>query len=114
MKSRYSFLRLLTKTKNAKRRKCLIEKATKKELNQIRNMCFHICRGRYNFPSRLRKKIISHKKVIRDLANPKKLKSKKGLQRRLLKGGFLPALVPVVLGLLSSVGGKLIERAISK
>jgi len=76
-------------------------------------MCYQVCKGKFHLPPKVQKKISPFRRDIRDLANKKKLKSKAGLKRRLIqRGGFLGALLPVVLGLLSSVGGKLFERAI--
>lgn len=103
------FLQQLYRAGGGKRRRKLIANASVGQLNCVRNLCYHLCKGKYRLPEKVRRKILPYRKDIRDLANKKKLKSKSGLKRRLImRGGFLGALLPLVLGLLSPV----IQRAI--
>ena len=96
-----------------KRRDRVISGASVKELNAVRNLCHNICRKKFKLPDKVKRKIQRYKKDIRDCGNPNKLKTSKGLKKRLiLKGGFLPAVLPILLGLLSSVGGELVSKAI--
>jgi|SRR5690606_31952171 len=108
------FLKKLSKViKNRRKRNIVIKNAKKHELNCIRNICFNVCQGRFKFSNKEFKQLYKHRNDIRCLADKKKLKKLVNLRRKLLlKGGFMPALLPVILSLISSVGSKLIERAI--
>ena len=108
------FLHALARVAQMKRqRDLLLQRASKGQLNSIRNICFNLCKKKFNLSAKTKRKLKVYCKDIRDLASKKKLKSTTGLRRRLLqRGGFLPILLPAILGLLSSVGGKVLERAI--
>ena len=100
-------------SKTKKHRNRFLEKATQQQLNQIRNLCFHLCKKKLKIDPRLRRKLNRYRKDIRDLASKNKLKTLHGLRDRLKqRGGFLPLLLPAILGLVSSVGSKLVEKAI--
>ena len=108
-----AFLRRIAKAKGKAQRKRILQRASKPELNAVRNLCYNVCHGHFKLPSKVCKKLIPYRKDIRDLANKKKLKTKRALSKRLIhKGGFLPALIPAVLGILSSLTGRAIGRAI--
>ena len=99
--------------KKKKQRNRLINKASKGQLNSIRNICHNLCQNKFKVPEKVRRRLTHYCKDIRDLASKKKFKSARGLKKRLVqRGGFLPIILPAILGLLSSVGGKVIERAI--
>ena len=96
-----------------KKRDRLIKKASIKQLNSVRNVCVNLCRNKFSLDDTCRKKLCVYRKGIRDLASPKKLKSSSGLRKRLVqRGGFLPILLPAIISLLSTVGSKVLERAI--
>src|SRR5215475_10961447 len=96
-----------------KARNMYIKRSTQRQLNCLRNICFHLCHNKIKLSDKLHKKLAIYKKDIRDLADKKKLKTAHGLKRRLIqKGGFLPILLPILTAILSSVGGKLVSKAI--
>ena len=106
------FLRRVAKATGKVRRRRIFQRASKPELNAVRNVCYNVCHGHFKLPLKVCKKLIPYRQDIRDLAN-KKPKTKRALSRRLIqKGGFLPALIPAVLGILSSLTGRAIGRAI--
>jgi len=109
-----TFLHSLARhVRDKKRRTTIIKKATKKELNTLRNLCYHLCCNQYNVPTKTRRDLKPWPRDIRDLANPRKLKTKNGVKARLIqRGGFLPLLLPVLTGVLSTVAGELIGRAV--
>ena len=108
-----TFLQRIAKAKGKTQRKRILQRASKPQLNAIRNVCYNVRRGYFKLPTKVCKKLIPYRKDIRDLADNKKLKTKRALSRRLIhKGGFLPALIPAVLGILSSLTGRAIGRAI--
>ena len=99
--------------KRKRQRDRVLQRASQEQLNLIRNICFNLCRSKIHLPPRTRKQLMRFKRDIRDLACKTKLRSTRGLRRRLVqRGGFLPLVLPAILGLVSSIGGKLIERAI--
>jgi len=96
-----------------KRRERIINEASLKELNSIRNLCYNLCKKKFKLPNEVKRKILPYKKDIRDLANSNKLKTSRGLKNRMTQqGGFLPVVLPILLGLLSSVGTDLLGKAI--
>jgi hypothetical protein len=99
------FLKQLGKVvKTKKRRDRVIQKAQKKQLNCIRNLCYNLCAKKFNLPPPLRVKLVPFKKDIRDLGNCRKLKSLRGLKKRLIqRGGFLPIVLPQLIGALGSL-----------
>lgn len=108
------FLKDLSKVvHHKKKRNKLISKATKRELNSLRNICFNICRKRFDLKKKDYIRICKYKTEIRDLGNLKKLKNKTALRKRLcMRGGWLPIVIPAILSILSSIGGKLVNRII--
>ena len=112
MKSEFLY-HLARVAKKKHQRDRIIRRASKEQLNLIRNICFNLCKCKIQLPSKTRQKLLRFKRDIRDLASKQKLATSQGLKRRLVqKGGFLPLLLPAVLGLVSSVGGKLLAKAI--
>jgi hypothetical protein len=109
-----TFLHTLNRAARRKhKRDRIIKKASKNQLNAVRNICVNLCRNKFQLDERQRRKLSTFRKDIRDLASPHKLKSTNSLRKRLVQcGGFLPILLPAILGLLSTVGSKVLERAI--
>ena len=109
-----NFLHALKHVAHSKpRRNRVIKKASKSQINCIRNLCHNVCRRKFQLPDKLRRRLQPFRRDIRDLSNKKKFKTIQGAKKRLIhRGGFLPILLPAIVGLLSSVGSKLIERAI--
>lgn len=106
-------LEFLKQLAHAKNKKKLLKTATASQLNAIRNVCYNLCKGRFKLPPKIYKKISRHRRCIRDLANKKKLKSVQGIRKRLIQhGGFLGALLPAILGLISTVGGRALSKAV--
>jgi hypothetical protein len=114
MKQHKSFLATLQRvSKNKRKRNQVISVATQPQLNTVRNFCHMVCRGKVPMPPRVRSKLQPHRDTIRELASKSKLKSLKGLRKRLIqKGGFLPIVLPLLLSLISTVGGKAISKAV--
>lgn len=109
----HAFLLELLRNTKAKRKR-LIENASEKELNAIRNFCFNICKGKFQVSSKVYKKLCKYKKDIRDLSNKNILKTSHAVKKRLIqRGGWLPLVLPALLGFISSVGSKIVERAIA-
>ena len=108
------FLQVLIRTGRKKKdRNRILIRASKGQLNSLRNICFNVCGKKFKLSPVIKRRLKPYCKDIRDLASKKKLKTTGALRKRLLqRGGFLPILLPAVLGLLSSVGGKVLERAI--
>jgi hypothetical protein len=90
--------------KKKKKRDRVIQKARKKQLNCIRNLCYNVCAKKFTLPAEMRTQLLPFKKDIRDLGNRHKLTSLRGLKNRLIqRGGFLPILLPHLLGALGSL-----------
>ena len=111
-----TFLHSLARASNIKKsRDRIINKASKKQLNQVRNICANLCINKFKLNEKCRKKLYPFRKPIKQLASEKKLKSIRGLKKRLVQsGGFLPILLPAILSLLASAAPTLLERAIGK
>jgi len=109
-----TFLHALNRVARVKRqRDRIIKKASKKQLNAVRNICVNLCRNKFHIPEKCRRSLFTYRRDIRELASPKKLKTTQALKKRLVqRGGFLPILLPTVLSLLSTVGSKVLEGAI--
>ena len=102
-----TFLRDLATTINSRKRNSILRKANAQDLNVIRNICHNTCCGKYKLPLAVRRKLHRYRHHIRDLSNKSKLKTIDGVRRRLIQhGGFLPALLPAVLSLLSPLIAK--------
>jgi hypothetical protein len=90
--------------KQKKKRDRVIRRARKKQLNCIRNLCYNVCARKLTLPVEMRSQLLPLKKDIRDLGDRHKLTSLRGLKNRLIqRGGFLPIVLPHLLGALGSL-----------
>jgi outer membrane lipopolysaccharide assembly protein LptE/RlpB len=95
------FLHLLARS-SAKRRKSLLQQATKDELTALFEICLNILRGHLPLTPQLHKKLKKEQKTLRTFADKKiSLKHKKKLVNQ--KGGFLGALAGIALPLLAQL-----------
>ena len=70
-----AFLRALHQVARCKnKRNRLIRKATKEQLNMLRNLCHNVCRKKFRLPEKVRQRILPYRHDIRDLACKKNLK----------------------------------------
>ena len=114
MKKHLTFLSLLNQhAKNKKKRNAILKKASHSQINSIRNICTNICNKNLKIEKNTQKLLYRYKKDIRDLSNKKKLKTLNGVKKRLVhSGGFLPLILPPILSLLSTVGGRALAKAV--
>ena len=100
--ARKDYLELLARSKNAKRRKLLAQWADKKDLMAVSECIGNTLNGNVKLSSQLMKKLQRHKKSLRLLAKKNASQSEK---KRIIsqRGGFLPFLLPTILGALSKV-----------
>lgn len=111
LKKHARFLHLLAKAKSAKERRAILKHAKKEHLNIIREICLNLCAGNVSLSDCIKKRIKKFSRVIRSLANRKK--PHKNIKRTLvMRGGFLQLLLPAILGLISTVGGRAIAKAV--
>ena len=106
---RKDYLSLLANAKDRKRRKALLEIATKNEIDSLSEIIWNLVNGKVRVsPSKL-KQLRKVKKHLHHLTN-KRLSYKKRkniLMKTPQQGGFLTALLPVALSVLGSLfGGK--------
>ena len=95
------FLHLLAHS-SAKRRKSLLNQATKEELASLFEICFNILRGNLPLSSFMYKKLERQQRTLRTLADKKiSLKRKKELVNQ--KGGFLGTIASLALPLLAQL-----------
>ena len=114
MTQHVTFLEHLKRVAACKRkRNHVLQHASQPQINAVRNVCHNLCQGKLPLKPSTQRKLYPHRKTIRDLANTKKLKSLAGARQRLIQhGGFLPILLPAILSLLSTVGGRALSKAI--
>lgn len=96
------YLTLLSKAKNVKRRKLLIDLADCSEVRAISECIANVLTGNVRLNTAQKKKLKKHKKVLRFLMDKKPTASDK---KKVLyqKGGFLTALLPLALSAVSSL-----------
>jgi hypothetical protein len=92
-------------------RKLLLKKPSKELIAFIRNICFNLVRDKIPVSKKDKQKLKKFKNIIRILADEKKKKN--GVKKAiLLSGGFVGVLTPVLISLLSHLGGKLFSKAV--
>ena len=96
------FLKLLSESKTPKRRKLLIDWASKKDIDALSEIALNTLKGNLKLSPNVFKKIQKHKRTIRLIACKKQKISKK---KRIIKqsGGFLPLLIPAAISVVSSI-----------
>ena len=104
---RRDYLTLLANSKDVKRRKALLDVATKQEIDAISECLLNIVNGRVRIsPSKIGK-LKKIKRHLKDLTNKRCLFKKR---KQILKqeGEFLTSILPVALSVLGSLfgGGK--------
>lgn len=97
----HEFLTLLGRSKQAKRRKTLLEAASSDEIRSIAECALNVLKNRIKLNNQQKRKLKRHKDVLRYISQRNKNTKKK---RRLLqmKGGFLTTLIPLALSALTS------------
>ena len=105
------FLHLLSEAKSSRQREALLRHAREDHLKIIREICLNLCAGNLPLSAAIKKKVKRFAPVIRRLGNRKN--NRKNIKKTLiLKGGFLPLILPALLGLISTIGGRAIAKAI--
>lgn len=99
------FLSLLSKSKEGKRRRALLDIASKQEIDAISECLLNILNGKVKLAPGKLNKLRKVKRHLRDLTN-KKCCFKKRKQILKQQGGFLPTLLPVALSVLGSLFGR--------
>lgn len=99
------YLTLLATSKEAKRRKALLEIASRTEIDAISECLLNILSGKVKIPPKKLHHLRKIKRHLRDLTN-KRCSFKKRKQILKQKGGFLPTLLPIALSVLGSLFGK--------
>jgi hypothetical protein len=108
LKQHRYFLNLLAKSSPSQKR-ALLRSADKSQISSLCEICLNVLAG--NIPIKV-KKFSKYKKTIRKIADKKtSLNTKKRLLVNQI-GGFLPALLPIVLSALSGIAGKVIGERI--
>ena len=103
LKKRINFLKLFEKDSNKKRH---LQHCNDDCVEYICEACYNILRGKINLSNSYRKKLKKHKKLIRELANPKpgtSLKRNLLLKTQVGKGLFpviIKAVLPFLINLL--------------
>jgi hypothetical protein len=106
--SEIEFLQALN---NPRQRRLLLKNPSKELIAFIRNICFNLLDNKIPVSAKDRKKLRKFKETIRILADEKK-KKKTVKKAILLSGGFVSVLTPVLISLLSQLGGRLFSKAI--
>jgi hypothetical protein len=75
----------------------------------IRNICWNLLHGNIAVTAADKRKLAKFKRIIRKLADTK-IRSVKG--EILQSGGFVSVLTPILVSLISSLGGKLVSKAV--
>lgn len=95
------YLNLLAKSKTKKRRNLLVDFADKNELTAVKEIVTNLLRGNIPLNPKQVKTLRRYKKHLRDFNAPKISRNK---QKNILKqhGGFLSAVLPAAIGLVTS------------
>lgn len=103
---RKDYLTLLGSSKGVKRRRALLDIATKQEIDAISECLLNILNGNVEIPSEKLNKLRRIKRHLRQLTN-KSCSYRKRKQLLKQEGGFLPTILPIALSVLGSLfGGK--------
>src|SRR6266478_5954052 len=102
-------LRFIHDLNNARIRKDIIRHPTADDIAHIRNLMANLCRGNFKFNRSQKKKLQKYKRIIRQLADPKEKNIKKKIGQ---SGAAIGAFIPLLVSLLSAVGGKLLNKAL--
>jgi hypothetical protein len=105
-----SEIEVLQALNNPTQRKQLLGKPSRQLISFIRNICFNLLDNKIPVTNKDKQKLKKFKNTICALADKKRKCVKKEI---LLSGGFIGVLTPVLISLLSQLGGKLFSKAIS-
>ena len=95
------YIRLLARS-SAKRRKLLLNQATREELKSLCEICLNILKGNISLDDKNFRRLKRNRNTIKALANKRiSLKIKKGIVNQ--KGGFLGTVASIALPLLASL-----------
>lgn len=109
-KSTSSNEELLKLLSDKTRRKTLLRKPSSKIIKLVRNICWNLLHGKIQLTEQERKKIAKFKRVIRALGD---IKKKSGIKKKVkMCGGFLGAVVPILLSILAHTGVRLLARGV--
>ena len=100
--SRKEFLKLLSESKSPKRRKLLADWASKRDIEAVSEIALNTLKGNIKLAPSHFKKLKRKQKALRCLAS-KKLGIQKKKQILKQHGGFLPALVPIAMGVAAEI-----------
>lgn len=96
-----NYLALLATAKNRKRRNLLIDYADKDDINAICECIFNVLQGNIKLPKKHKLKLAKDKACLRSLISGKmSLKKKKTSLKQ--KGGFLPFILPAIIGAITT------------
>jgi len=114
-KSKYSRLKrnfvLLKALKNASpsQRKLILKNSNDDLIRCLCDICWNICKGNCKVGDHQRKKLVHHKKAVRDFAN--KRGSIKSKRRKIIQsGGFLSSLLVPAISIAASLIGNLVGK----
>lgn len=89
----YTFLKNLANTKSCKKRKELINKASKEEIEILVEICLNLCKGNCKINKRQLKKLQNHCTFLRSLAKKRTLES----ARKVIQIGEGAGIIPILL-----------------
>lgn len=104
------YFKILLKTKSSKRKSAL-KSFPSYVLDDLIEILFNVVKGNCNITQRQLKTLKRYKTPLLQLANSKS----KGKRRQIIQqGGILPALIPILTAVGSSIAGGLATKAIDK
>lgn len=105
------FIQLLTSARTREDRRKILNTASKAQLVFLREICKNVCAGSLKLSKTVKARLKRYAPVIRRLGD-KRVKNCRVKEQLIQSGGFLPLLAPALLGLLSTIGGRAISKAI--
>lgn len=110
---RKDFLELLARSRNSKRRKLLAQWADKHDLLAVSEVLLNVLRGNVKLTPEQIKRLRRHRKSLRILAKKTASIAEK---RRMISqhGGFLPFVLPTILGSVAKIAAPAILGSILK
>lgn len=105
------FIQLLSSARTQAERRKILKTANKAQLLFLREICNNVCAGSLKLSKTVKARLKRYAPVIRKLGD-KRVKNCRVKEELLQSGGFLPLLAPAILGLLSTIGGRAISKAI--
>ena len=92
-------IKYLSKFKSVLNRQKKLKKCSDNCIEVVCEACYNILRGKIKLSNNVRKKLKKHKKIIRQLANPKPKTNKKRqiLMKKQVSEGLFPVIIEKVL-----------------